>query len=185
MKWHTLIKGLVWEAIGVWFLAGYFWITTGSLAQALSIGVGYPAFRALLFYPYERLWKWLARRKTRKHPSQFVRQLHVPTLRVLSEKQHDGAYKTRTVLERCKMIDDLIAELEVGRRAEFRQFVSTGETNDEFERWFDSNADAQNVAVRITQLQADNLLDFLQQGMPEGCNLLDLLQQSMPEGDSK
>lgn len=64
IKWHTLIKGLIWEALGVLILFAYTWLTTGSLHVAASIGIGYPAARFGLWYPYERIYKRIRRRNT-------------------------------------------------------------------------------------------------------------------------
>ncbi len=63
IKIHTLIKGAIWELLGVLILSGYMLYTTGSWQATLSIGFGYPAFRAVTWYPYERLFKWIRRRK--------------------------------------------------------------------------------------------------------------------------
>lgn len=63
IKLHTALKGLIWEAIGVILLATWTMLQTGDWRQATAIGVGYPAMRAVMWYPYERLYKWLRRRK--------------------------------------------------------------------------------------------------------------------------
>jgi uncharacterized membrane protein len=63
IKTHTIIKGLVWELLGVIILSTYMVITTGSWHAALSVGLGYPALRSLMWYPYERVFKWVRRRK--------------------------------------------------------------------------------------------------------------------------
>lgn len=57
LKFHTLVKGVIWEAIGMVILATGIWITTGNLYATGTIGIVYPMARALLFYPYERMWK--------------------------------------------------------------------------------------------------------------------------------
>lgn len=61
IKINTILKGLIWEAIGVVFLFSYLWATTGDLATAGAVGLGYPAFRAIIWYPYERMYKRIRR----------------------------------------------------------------------------------------------------------------------------
>lgn len=61
IKFKTLIKGLLWEAIGVIALFFYTWLATGNIANAMTIGFVYPLFRALTWYPYERLFKYVYR----------------------------------------------------------------------------------------------------------------------------
>jgi len=61
-KLHTLIKGVIWELIGVIILFAYTWITTGDFGSASVIGIGYPAIRAVLWYPFERIYKRIRRR---------------------------------------------------------------------------------------------------------------------------
>lgn len=61
IKIHTLIKGLVWESIGVLILFGYTWFATGDVGQAIGIGFGYPLLRTILWYPFERLFKRVRR----------------------------------------------------------------------------------------------------------------------------
>jgi len=70
IKIHTLIKGIVWEFIGVVILFIYTWNTVGDMGTAGVIGIGYPIFRALLWYPYERLFKYIKRRKWLKECKQ-------------------------------------------------------------------------------------------------------------------
>jgi uncharacterized membrane protein len=62
IKWKTLVKGLIWELIGVGALFVYTWITTGNIATASAIGIGYPVFRAVIWYPYERCFKAIVRK---------------------------------------------------------------------------------------------------------------------------
>jgi uncharacterized membrane protein len=66
IKIHTLLKGIIWEALGVLILGTYLLYTTGKWSDALSIGVGYPLFRAFAYYPYERIFKRV-QRKRRAH----------------------------------------------------------------------------------------------------------------------
>lgn len=65
IKINTIIKGLIWETIGVAILFSYTWATTGNLSAACAIGIGYPAFRALLWYPYERAYKRIRRSRNK------------------------------------------------------------------------------------------------------------------------
>lgn len=57
----TLIKGIIWEALGVIILYVYLIITTGDYKAAGNLAVGYPVFRALTYYPYERIFKRVLR----------------------------------------------------------------------------------------------------------------------------
>lgn len=83
LKIHTLAKGLIWELLGVIILFLYTYFTTGSLGTASAIGIGYPAFRVLLWYPYERLFKrirrnWLLKNRERYQISPELAEDSVP-----------------------------------------------------------------------------------------------------------
>jgi len=70
IKIHTLIKGVVWQLIGVVTLFIYASITIGDIAIASTISVGYPLLRAVLWYPYERIYKRIRRRNYLKECKQ-------------------------------------------------------------------------------------------------------------------
>jgi len=63
IKIHTFIKGAIWELLGALVLSAYVWWTTGDLDTASKIGIGYPIFRAFMWYPYERVFKRIRRRR--------------------------------------------------------------------------------------------------------------------------
>jgi uncharacterized membrane protein len=65
IKYNTLCKGIVWEVIGCVILFLYTWAVTGTLGSASAIGLVYPTFRAVIWYPYDRLFKRLWRRYVR------------------------------------------------------------------------------------------------------------------------
>lgn len=60
-KASTFVKGLIWEALGVVMLFIYTILATGSFDDAITVGVGYPAIRVIMWYPYERLFKQVKR----------------------------------------------------------------------------------------------------------------------------
>lgn len=70
IKIHTLIKGAVWEALGVLVLFAYIWFTTNDIYQASACGIGYPVCRAIMWYPYERMFKriWRSRNTVERMP---------------------------------------------------------------------------------------------------------------------
>ena len=49
-KMRSFIKGLVWELSGPFILYGF--------TQEWTVIVGYTAVRIVLYYFYERIWKW-------------------------------------------------------------------------------------------------------------------------------
>jgi len=66
VKWKSFIKGALWELIGaiVIFIATFF--ITGSVNYSTVTSIGWPVFRALTWYPYEktfkRFWRWFEER---------------------------------------------------------------------------------------------------------------------------
>ncbi len=72
IKIHTFIKGVVWELLGVAILFTYMWLTTKDLGAASAIGLGYPAIRVIMWYPYERLFKRIRRNRNTVERVPFV-----------------------------------------------------------------------------------------------------------------
>jgi len=66
LKVHTLLKGVIWESLGVIILFVYALFTTGDIGTAGMIGFGYPAFRVILWYPFDRLYKRIRRGRSLK-----------------------------------------------------------------------------------------------------------------------
>ena len=62
-KLHTLLKGVIWESLGVIILFTYSWFVTGDFGSASMIGLGYPIIRMFLWYPFERVFKHIRRRR--------------------------------------------------------------------------------------------------------------------------
>lgn len=62
IKIHTVVKGILWEAIGILLLGTILWIVTGDWAVARNIGIAWPLFRAATWPLYDWLWKKYARR---------------------------------------------------------------------------------------------------------------------------
>jgi len=63
IKWFTLLKGFIWELIGIAGLFIWLLITTDSPVNAIGkIAIGYPLIRALTWYFYERAFKHFKRK---------------------------------------------------------------------------------------------------------------------------
>jgi hypothetical protein len=58
IKWKTLLKGVLWEVLGVacLFVASLLF-TSLDVKAASWLSVGWGVFRAVTFYPYERVFK--------------------------------------------------------------------------------------------------------------------------------
>jgi uncharacterized membrane protein len=65
IKYNTLAKGVLWELLGCVILFLYTWAITGDRESALALGLVYPTFRAITWYPYDRLFKRIWRRYVR------------------------------------------------------------------------------------------------------------------------
>lgn len=61
IKWKTLLKGFVWETVGFIILFLIAWFTTGTAVMASITSLLYTGFRAITFYPFERLFKRVTR----------------------------------------------------------------------------------------------------------------------------
>lgn len=55
-KLHTFLRGLIWEGIGVLMLFLYAYIMNS--AEVRTIAIGWPIFRVITWYPYERIFKY-------------------------------------------------------------------------------------------------------------------------------
>lgn len=59
---YTLLKGFLWETIGMVFLVLGTLMITGNFTQAVSIGFGWPLLRGCMWLPYERAYQRLMKR---------------------------------------------------------------------------------------------------------------------------
>ena len=57
IRWSSLVKGFLWELLGVGILYGYIIVSTGDYRAAGNLVIGWPLMRALTFYPFERAYK--------------------------------------------------------------------------------------------------------------------------------
>jgi hypothetical protein len=56
IKWFTVLKGVLWELLGVGSL--FVWAAyTTDFGTAGRIAIGYPLLRMVMYYPFERLFK--------------------------------------------------------------------------------------------------------------------------------
>jgi len=58
---RSLIKTLVWGAIGFAILSSLTYLTTGSVFKTTSVVIAYFSIRLIIYYVYERIWnkiKW-------------------------------------------------------------------------------------------------------------------------------
>ena len=76
LKIHTLIKGIIWELLGVLMLSLYTLTVTGDWISTGVIGLGYPAIRMVLWYPYERTYKCIRRRNHNK----IIKSFNLPPI---------------------------------------------------------------------------------------------------------
>lgn len=67
IKLNTLLKGLIWELLGMMIIGVYGFYLTGSY-QISGMLIIYPVVRVFLWYPYERIFKWIRRRQFMKTP---------------------------------------------------------------------------------------------------------------------
>lgn len=57
IKWKTLVKGILWELIGAVSIFIAVWVSTGDTSQSTAASIAWPVYRAITFYPYDRLFK--------------------------------------------------------------------------------------------------------------------------------
>jgi len=56
-KLHTFLRGVIWEGLGIIMLFLYAYVTNS--ADIRSVAIGWPIFRALTYYPYACIYKWI------------------------------------------------------------------------------------------------------------------------------